>query len=565
MPQKNNDHLTIVTGFWDLNRSDRSKEFYLERFKHTLSIEQNMVVFVPKELESFVTEHRKNKNTVIKIYELEDIKNLFSPFWDKVQQIRTDSDWLNITGESGWLKNSPQATLEYYNPIVMSKMFLMHECVCWNYFDTDYYLWIDAGLPNTVDKNLLNEDFFNKIEKHLYPFLFLSYPYKTTTEIHGFKKEGMDSIAGVNVEYVCRGGMFGGHKDIIREANSSYYSFLMNSLNRNFMGTEESIFTLMTHVSPEKYNRYSLDSNGLIIKFVKAVHNDEVVFEEIPEERKNYIPIHLDVSKIKTSLYMLTFNFPEQVRHTLETYSKHPEWLKMPNKYLIDNSTNDEAREGNKNICEEFGFEHIVTNDNLGINRGRFLAAQHFDKTDSDYYIFLEDDMGLYPPEINFCRNGLRTYVPNLLRKIQKIMLREKFDFLKLSFAEVYMDNFMQCSWYNVPQNVRTKVWPHYDKLPITGMDSNCPRTVFTGIDRVEDLLYIKGEAYYDNWPLIFSKDGNRKVFLETVWEYPFEQTWMSYVFQKQLEGHINSAVLLASPIHHNRIAHYTGEERKEC
>lgn len=58
-------------------------------------------------------------------------------------------------------------------------------------------------------------------------------------------------------------------------------------------------------------------------------------------------------------------------------------------------------------------------------------------------------------------------------------MLKEKFDFLKLSFTEVYMDNHIQVSWYNVPQTVRTEVWPEYNKLPTTGLDPNCPRSEF--------------------------------------------------------------------------------------
>jgi hypothetical protein len=143
-------------------------------------------------------------------------------------------------------------------------------------------------------------------------------------------------------------------------------------------------------------------------------------------------------------------------------------------------------------------------------------------------------------------------------------MYKEEFDFLKLSFTEVYMDNNIQVSWYNVPQSVRTEVWPKYDKLPVTGLDPNCPRTKFDRIDTYRDLAYITGQIYYANWPMIMNKEGNRKVFLNTTWAYPYEQTWMSHVFSETLAGNINPAVLLASPVNHNRIAHYTPEERRE-
>jgi hypothetical protein len=330
------------------------------------------------------------------------------------------------------------------------------------------------------------------------------------------------------------------------------------------MGTEESIFSIMSYLEPGKYRRYALDGNGLIVKFIQALLDDKVELEPVPDGRVYIAPKNLDTSNLKTSLYILTFNFPEQLRHTLRTYGDHPGWLNKTRKILIDNSNNEDAIAGNKAICEEYGFEHIITGENLGINRGRLRAAEHFQESDSDYYIFLEDDMGIHPPLNGTCRNGFRTYIPNLFDKIHKIMLKEEYDFLKLSFTEVYMDNHIQCSWYNVPQHVRTELWPNYNKLPVNGLDPNCPRTTFNKIDNLEGLSYIDGEVYYCNWPMIVGKTGNQKMFLDTDWAHPYEQTWMSYMFQETVKGNIKSAVLLASPVNHDRIIWYKPEERRE-
>ena len=52
---------------------------------------------------------------------------------------------------------------------------------------------------------------------------------------------------------------------------------------------------------------------------------------------------------------------------------------------------------------------------------------------------------------------------------------------------------------------------------------------------------------------MIMSKKGNKKVFIDTKWAHPYEQTWMSYMyFKKQKKGNIKAAVLLASPIWHD-------------
>ena len=127
------------------------------------------------------------------------------------------------------------------------------------------------------------------------------------------------------------------------------------------------------------------------------------------------------------------------------------------------------------------------------------------------------------------------------------------------------MDNNIQTSWYNVPQEIRDRDWPDYNKLPTTGLDPYSPRTVFRNIERLEDgLCYIDGEVYYSNWPMIASKKGNEKMFIETKWAYPYEQTWMSHIFQLIKAEKVKGGILLASPIFHNRKYHYKAEERVE-
>ena len=53
-------------------------------------------------------------------------------------------------------------------------------------------------------------------------------------------------------------------------------------------------------------------------------------------------------------------------------------------------------------------------------------------------------------------------------------------------------------------------------------------------------------------------------MFIDTRWDHPYEQTWMSHMHQKNVEGDIKSGILLASPIWHDRIMHYKPEERRE-
>jgi hypothetical protein len=238
-------------------------------------------------------------------------------------------------------------------------------------------------------------------------------------------------------------------------------------------------------------------------------------------------------------------------------------FLDKTKKYLLDNSNDLSTTEKYLELCHEYNFEHIKK-DNLGICGGRQFIAEHFDKTDLEYMLFFEDDMFFYPKKGEVCRNGFNRYVDNLYTKSLSIIDKENLDFIKLNFSEFYGDNSTQWSWYNVPQSVRESNWPNNKSLPIQGLDPNAPRTKFNNVKSYKGVPYATGEVYYCNWPQIVSKEGNNKMFLETTWGNPYEQTWMSYMFQETVKGKIKSGILLLTPTEHDRFDFYDGKLRKE-
>jgi hypothetical protein len=189
----------------------------------------------------------------------------------------------------------------------------------------------------------------------------------------------------------------------------------------------------------------------------------------------------------------------------------------------------------------------------MGICGSRQWCAEHFQDSDAEYMLFFEDDMLL---DFNGnCPFGFNKNVENLLETIIEIMNKEKYDFLKLSFSEFYGHNGDQWSWHNVPQN---------QKIQYFGELVNRPPTKFNNIKSLNNTPYADGEIYYSNWPHIISKEGNKRCFLDTKWAHPFEQTWMSHLYTLAHNSIIRPAILLASPITHNREHHYLASERKE-
>ena len=151
-----------------------------------------------------------------------------------------------------------------------------------------------------------------------------------------------------------------------------------------------------------------------------------------------------------------------------------------------------------------------------------------------------------------------------MYQKSLEITKKENFDFLKLNYSEFFGDNGTQWAWYNVPQTVREKFWPEKTKLPEMGLDPNAPKTRYNKIVSHKGVPYTNGEVYYCNWPQIVSREGNKKMFIETKWAHPFEQTWMSHMYQLLKKDELHFGLLLLTPTEHNRFEHYSRELRKE-
>jgi hypothetical protein len=549
--------ITLISGLWDLKaHTERHFEkHYLPKLSELLSIEEKFVLFLPKEMHGLVDaiSARTPDNTVVNSFSLDDLVDMLGrKRFAQINQIRTSERWRSQTGDQGWLVSSPQAQSEYYSAVTYCKLLLVDRVARENPFRSDYFYWIDAGITHTVSVGHLRH--LKMLPNFTAGSMFLSFPYQAEREIHGFDYRWMLKRSNRTViNCVCRGGLFGGDQRSIGEISQVYGGMIGESLDMGLLGTEESLFTILSALYPKLFQRIMIKEDGLIYHF----------FEEMISG--NLYPRRHQVS---TNLYILTYNHPKQLRHQLDSLKASPEWLYGPAVYLIDNSIEKSALEENERLCLQYGVNYLCQHENRGICGGRQLAAEHFDQSQADYMFFFEDDMIVNSAarRDQWCRNGFRRYVANLYWKAIDIIIKEQLDFVKLSFTEIFMDNHLQCSWYNVPQNLREEFWPDNCQIPEQPIDyfKVTPLTRLNHINRVEDLAYTKGEVYYSNWPMIIGRTGNSKIFIETKWKHPYEQTWMSHVFQKSRQQELATGVLLASPISHERIDHYPSEERRE-
>jgi len=537
-------NLTLVTAMFDLKRGDlndgfsRSFDHYIETFRRLLKTELPMVIYCDVDVEKIVWEERDRENTYVIRKTLDDIRTF--PFYEQTNRIRQQNEWRT---RSGWIIESPQSQLELYNPLVMSKQFYLNDASLFNVFDTKYFLWIDGGIANTIGDpcNYFTLEFSKKIIKHMNKMMYVCFPYDGTVEVHGFEKGEFNKVAGEETTRVARGGMFGGSKYAINEINGIYYQLLSNTLNSGFMGTEESIFTLITYKHPELCNVLDIDDNGLIVTAL--------------ENLKNSIQPN---NAERLAVYALTFNIPAQFKLWVESFKKAlPNEYSSVAKYVINNSNDPSVDDEFKEMFAEHGFIEFKE-DNIGICGGRQLAAEHFAASDHEYMIFFEDDMLFQPEGASPCKSGFTSYHAELFDKIIDILENEELDYLKLCFSEFYGDNHENWAWFNVPGEKKPIYFPNKED----GTNPKATRVKRTDTHR--GLPYAVGEYHYCNWPILFTKSANQKVFIDVKYEHLYEQTWMSHAMNLIWDGELNPGTLLATPINHYRKYHYDGKTRRE-
>lgn len=256
-------NITYVTGLWDIKRGNmdndnynwnRTFDTYIKLLDELLSSNLQFVVYGDVNIRDIV---HKYSNCKFILYTLDNIKENL-PGFNKINQIRTNPDWYNQS-TAKWLMSSPQATLEYFNPVVMSKLLLLNKTHKLNPFNSSKIFWIDAGIIRTHNKLQFNSMLDEVLDKY-HRFLFLTFNYNSNTEIHGFIRSGMNKYCNTNfVDKLARAQFFGGIMTNIDKITEYYLKILQETLDEGYLGTEESIFTICMYKYKELFDTVEIE------------------------------------------------------------------------------------------------------------------------------------------------------------------------------------------------------------------------------------------------------------------------------------------------------------------
>lgn len=250
---------TIVTALYNINREKkldgRPFKEYLDYFRHVLAIDAPMVVFVPQSVENYVRQHRQDKKTQIIVREFADLSA-----YRYRSRISKAIKTMKVTGDRTKL---PEFMGPDYDIVIFSKLDFLQEAADTNTFDSEYFIWLDAGTyrhpapfsgpwPDKYKIKLLGESFM--MPAHI------SQINRDLTELPSYIKNNYPFIYAYTM---------GGKREAITKIRSDFWNLVEECLEQGAIGTEQTLLQILAIRKPanfflwdvKNYPQYGIPTN----------------------------------------------------------------------------------------------------------------------------------------------------------------------------------------------------------------------------------------------------------------------------------------------------------------
>lgn len=250
---------TLVTALYDIGRGDLSgknayRPFsnYLTWFKHVLSINTPMVIFIPSELLSYIDEHRPpHYPTKIVVRDFNKL-NAYQ-YHDRIQS--TIDQMVKEGNTPGYFSECPEFITAKYETIIFSKFDFLKEVADTNSFDSKYFIWLDAGTfrePPPFNVDLPWPDPY-KIPILGDKFLLANYSFDPEDQ-SPIKWE--TRFLSSNINAICA-YILGGNREAITKIHDKFWSSVNNALRNGVINNEQQFLHLMCLKNPNDYHVWS--------------------------------------------------------------------------------------------------------------------------------------------------------------------------------------------------------------------------------------------------------------------------------------------------------------------
>ena len=242
---KSVNNLTIVTGFLNIkikrpakSNTENQTYDYIEKSRQTLQIPQYMVIYCSEELIDDVSKIREESNLLhkTKIIKITLENNLYMV--DKLEKIRENFE-----------KNNSPYDIPEYILAVNSRYGYIQNAIENNYFNTDYFAWVDFSASHIVN----------------IPPNKIIVPYSNDKIRIGWIARYSNNQFVYN-HYCLGGGIFSGHKEIMMELIKLHHSEFIKLTEMGYNINDDKLLFIIMEQNPYLFDTYYSDYKNLFVK-----------------------------------------------------------------------------------------------------------------------------------------------------------------------------------------------------------------------------------------------------------------------------------------------------------
>ena len=275
---------TIVTAIFDIGRDKwdnftMSYHTYLMWMRNILFLDTNMVIYTEEKFKKDIIDFRKEVDpkldkTIIVIEPLENILG-YKKFFNPLNNLMSSDEF-----KSKIQFDVPEMTKPLYNVVMFSKLYYILDAHKRNLFNTDLFVWADAGVLRN-DKPQLGISWpdtqkINELDNNKVTF-FCHHPYVRVD------RERYHDHALSQMRFIQGGSIFV-PKKCVDDVCEVFEDVVKESIEGGYVGSDEKMFDFLYLRNPEKYNliqcgwREYIDlfTSDKDLKVIVAKYNEDV-------------------------------------------------------------------------------------------------------------------------------------------------------------------------------------------------------------------------------------------------------------------------------------------------
>jgi len=256
--------VTLVTGYFDISRNGRPKEEYFSWIQETFKLNASIICFTESKFADTIKSLAPVDKDIL-IINLEIYQLPYYKYMESIKRIFSSSYYRKKIAHSDRI----ECVNPLYSVVIFSKLALLEKAAKLNPFNSDQFIWVDAGISRFFGDFNLSLPF--KTKPQLDEAFFTIFEDRALNDKHFIGKDSND-IMWSSKNYF-QAGVMGGSYQVIAKVNMGLKEIWDDMQKNNVVNNEQIGLILLYFRQPQLFYlfyRTTLSNMAEIFKYLTS-------------------------------------------------------------------------------------------------------------------------------------------------------------------------------------------------------------------------------------------------------------------------------------------------------